>query len=189
MDWISLLSTLTNKIKVMSSVIALSFVALYAIFFNTKKWCLLLVFCTAYILVEFIVYMYSLFIKLSQKRKAKKEKEKEYIRKDKENKIKIFCFFKSLSDYNLELLIDIYNEEYDSSDKYVRIIKEANSNLFCKCYESSNICNIPLYNDYQQCLMRVLRYNDSLIVEFDRYLYSLIENYANTGIKKYKSDH
>ena len=32
------------------------------VFFNTKKWCLLLVFCTAYILVEFIVYMYSLFI-------------------------------------------------------------------------------------------------------------------------------
>lgn len=184
MDWISLLSTLANKIKVMSSVIALFFVALYAIFYNTKIWCLVLVFCTAYILVEFIIYMYSLCIKLSQKRKAKQEKEKEYIRKDKENKIKIFRFFESLSDFNLDLLIDIYNEEYYSSDEYVRIIKESNSNLFYKCNESSNICNIPLNNSYQQCLMRVLIYNDSLIVEFDPYLYSLIENYVHTGLKK-----
>lgn len=184
MEVLELLKTLIEKLKVTYILIACLVTAFIAKFVTADKIWLVISFCSTYLLIEFIVWLHSKYLSYSQKHKEEMEEEENNKAEENNEKEIIWQHFISLSDETLNVAKEIYNSHMpDINNPLLRLLPIGNcpSNLIYACYDSP--FDIQLGDrTYIPCISGELKDNN-VLVTFNRYFYSLLENYIKTGNK------
>lgn len=185
MEVFELLKYLIEKLKVTYIFIACLITALIAKFISTDKVWLIISFCSTYLIVEFIVWLYGKILSSSQIRKEKREEEKRKYAEEKSNEELIWQHFISLSDRTLQVAEDIYHAKMpDKSSPLIRLLPEREDFLFLVFASYKNPFDIQLGNRYYiPCISGESKDNNILVI-FNRYFYLLLENYIKTGRKE-----
>lgn len=185
MELLELLKEVIEKLKVTYIFIACLVTALTAKFITIDKIWLIISFCSTYLIVEFIVWLYGKYLTYSQIREKQIEEVKRDYAEEEKNKEIIWQHFISLSDRTLQVAKDIYDaDKPDKSNPLLRLIPEKENFLFLIYASYENPFDIQLGDRYYIPCIRGERKDNNILIIFDSYFYMLLENYMKTGNKK-----
>lgn len=185
MEILEILKLIVEKLNVLDLVISVLFSALGAKFITDDKIWLIIIFCTTFILMQFIRWI-SQNITIQQKNyNEKKCKTEEVNKSEQSHKEMIWRHFISLSDKDLKYAQDIYNaKQPDPKDSYLRLIPDRSEVAGLFHYSNDNPFDINVgYRTYYPCIRAEFK-RENIMLIFDPYFYDLLEHYLLTGRKE-----
>lgn len=184
MELLELLKEVIEKLKVTYLFIACLVTALIAKFITIDKIWLIISFCSTYLITECIIWLHRKYLSYTQITLEKREKEKEFIAALNNNKEIIWQHFISLSDNTLNFAKEFYNaNKPDINNPLLRILPIRNSPSYLVYSSFENPFDIQLDDrTYIPCVSGEHK-DDNVLITFNSYFYSLLENYIKTGNK------
>lgn len=184
MEIAEIIRSILEKLKVTYIVISCLVVALVAKFITIDKIWLIITFCSVYLFLEFLEWSYVNINKFLNRYKANVLEERQEEEEEANNHELIWQHFISLGDKTLQVAIAIYESKMpDPNNSYLRLlpIGKCPSYLIYSSFQSPFDISLSDRN-YIPCIYGKQKDNNVLIT-FNDYFYSLLENYIKTGKK------
>lgn len=184
MEVSELLKGLIEKLKITYIFIACLVTALIAKFITIDKIWLIISFCSTYLLIEFMVWLYSKFVSYFHHRQEEREEDENNKAEENNEKELIWQHFISLSDRTLEVAKEIYfANRPDINNPLLRLLPKGSCPSYLVYASFESPFDIPLSDrSYIPCISGEHK-DDNVLITFNRYFYSLLEIYVKTGNK------